>query len=679
MGPKRKEFLKPSKPKGKVKAPEPQTENDFLEAADEHEQAAGKWRAGDAAKATRFFNRAIDTYNEGLKKHPQSFDLAYNKANLEYSLTEDERILPHLGSRMALLEETLNSHRHATSLNPTNTDILFNTAQVLTSLAEAGLEDGTQEAAKTPARQLLEEAVDIFTGCLQKQQQEYEQMQAEIAKAQASGEYQEAWEGNRSQPAEAKEHDNTDTDSASEGPGDWATVEEPVTPTTILETCTAQLGALITLLGLYTPEDLPSIEKKAQDGLLTASEIIPGLINIIDASPESDDEDEPEAGPTLSIGQSAATEEASTSPKEDAVLAAANFQVSIAEAMYRSGRSSSAQYAQQVEQTFSTLIKEAQRTTAPGLAYINVGSSYADALIDLASSIADSLQYTESSPTFTSDLEIQWTALSQAQKTLTELSSAPLSSLLHASRLADIFMARGDTDLFRFRIATTPGAKAAWANSRAVVVANAGVFYRGARSYAQNASAAQTRATADAKAIVAEILKEVSSGSSSRKDTWKGRNSDVAAVLGQMVEEGIVAEENAQGLLDFTTVEQTNALFKTLSRRSKPAPHPFLLSLLNMTDSHKHSDPRKKPEARLAGASDTRKDAFVNLLRDDSSDEDPDHRSDKPGNETVSFMQALRETGSKVKRLSVDLFNKGIKDSDGSNKGDAENGGSKTI
>lgn len=80
MGPKRKELLKPGKPKGKLKAPEPQTENDFLEAADDHEQAAGKWRAGDAAKATRFFKRAIDTYNEGLRKHPQSFDLAYNKS-----------------------------------------------------------------------------------------------------------------------------------------------------------------------------------------------------------------------------------------------------------------------------------------------------------------------------------------------------------------------------------------------------------------------------------------------------------------------------------------------------------------------------------------------------------------------------------------------------------------------
>ena len=78
MPPKRKDFLKP-KPKGKMKPQEPQTENDFLEAADEHEQAAGKWRAGDAAKAARFFNRAIDAYNEGLKRHPRSFDLAYNK------------------------------------------------------------------------------------------------------------------------------------------------------------------------------------------------------------------------------------------------------------------------------------------------------------------------------------------------------------------------------------------------------------------------------------------------------------------------------------------------------------------------------------------------------------------------------------------------------------------------
>lgn len=58
---------------------EPETEDEFLDAADEHEKAAGKWRRGDAAKSMRFFQRAIDAYAAGLAKFPKSFDLAYNK------------------------------------------------------------------------------------------------------------------------------------------------------------------------------------------------------------------------------------------------------------------------------------------------------------------------------------------------------------------------------------------------------------------------------------------------------------------------------------------------------------------------------------------------------------------------------------------------------------------------
>jgi hypothetical protein len=444
-----------------------------------------------------------------------------------------------------LLEETLNSHRHATSLKPSNTDILFNTAQVLTSLAEAGLEAGTQDA----ARDLLEEAVDIFTKCLDAQQQEYQQMQADIAKAQASGEYQEAWGGDRPEPTESEQEMET-ASASSEAAGEWATVEEPVTPETILETCTAQLGALTTLLGLYNPADLASIEKKAQDGLDTAVGKVPALISIIDASPQADLEDEPQAGPTLSLDPSAAME-ASTTPKDDAILAAANFQASLAEAMYRSGRTTSTQYAQAVEQTFARLVKESE-TDSPDLAAANIRSSYADALIDLASSLSDSIQYAASSSTLLLDLEVQWTALSQAQKSLTQLSSAPYVSLLSAARLADIFLARGDTELFRFRIALSESAKPAWESSKGVVVANAGVFYRGARSYAERAGAADVRGTADAKAIVAEILKEVASGSQTRKEHWKGRSEDVATVLGQMVEEGIVGQENAEGVLVWT-------------------------------------------------------------------------------------------------------------------------------
>jgi hypothetical protein len=163
--------------------------------------------------------------------------------------------------------------------------------------------------------------------------------------------------------------------------------------------------------------------------------------------------------------------------------------------------------------------------------------------------LADGTQYTPASPTFTTDVDIQWTALTQAQSLLTQLASAPYTSILSASRLADIFLARGDMDLFRFRIALFADAKPAWVKSKMVLVGNAGVFYRGARTYAEKAGAAEVRAAADAKAIVAEILKEVAGGSQAVKGTWKGRSAGVARVLEQMVEEGIVGRENVEGVL----------------------------------------------------------------------------------------------------------------------------------
>jgi hypothetical protein len=548
MPPKKKDFLRP-KPKSKAKTQEPQSENDFLEAADEHEQAAGKWRAGDAAKAARFFNRAIDVYSEGLKRYPQSFDLAYNKANLEYSITEDERMVAQFGNRTALLEATLNSHRFAISLNLMNTDISFNAAQVLTSLAEASLEVGTQGGSRAPARALLEEAVDIFTKCLESQQREYEQMQAEIAKAQASGEYQEAWNGGGVPLNNAPSEEEAETaSSSSEAQGDWATVEEPITAETILETCTAQIGALTTLLGLYDPSDLSNIEKKAHDGTDTATGKIPALLNLIDTTPSLKRPDEPKAGPTLSIGASA-VEEVTTTPKEDAILAVANFQSTIAEVAYRSGRSTSTEYAQTVEQIFSKIASGSDGAAGSDLSKANMLSSYADALIDLASALSDGAMYTPSSQTFLTDITIQWTALTQAQTFLTQLAAVPYTSILSASRLANVFLARGDTDLFRFRIVLFEQAKPAWAKSKMVLVGNAGVFYRGARTYAEKAGAIEVRGTADAKAVVAEVLQEVASGSQATKESWKGRSADVAKVLEQMVQEGIVDRENVDGVL----------------------------------------------------------------------------------------------------------------------------------
>lgn len=59
------------------------------------EEAAGKWRAGDATKSMRFFAKALDTYDEGLRKFPTSLDLAYNKlVSSDIKVSFETRLTP---------------------------------------------------------------------------------------------------------------------------------------------------------------------------------------------------------------------------------------------------------------------------------------------------------------------------------------------------------------------------------------------------------------------------------------------------------------------------------------------------------------------------------------------------------------------------------------------------------
>jgi hypothetical protein len=274
----------------------------------------------------------------------------------------------------------------------------------------------------------------------------------------------------------------------------------------------------------------------------TAQTKVPQLISIIQQTPSSKPAEEPAAGPTLSLSSSPAVEEP-TSPKDDAMLAVANFQVSMAEVTYRSNSCTSEQYASQIESTFAPMLQEQNDGKSLSTYSVNVRASYADAFIDLSSAIADNPYYTDASPTFAADLEIQWTALTQAQTILTALSTGNSASVLSATRLADIFLARGDADLFRFRISSFPSAKPSWVKSKNVLVGNAGVFYRGARSYAEKAGLADVQKTADAKAVLAEMFKAAATGAGMDRRRWVGKVTEIEKVMRQMIDEGIVGQE----------------------------------------------------------------------------------------------------------------------------------------
>lgn len=116
--------------------------NDYVAAGVSLEEAGEKWRAGDSSKSSRFFVRAIETYEAGLKQFTHSFDLVYNKyllsqrlhanvlttsrARLQYELSQQPRLLAELPiSLVELLQLTLESHRAALHLKQDDADALL--------------------------------------------------------------------------------------------------------------------------------------------------------------------------------------------------------------------------------------------------------------------------------------------------------------------------------------------------------------------------------------------------------------------------------------------------------------------------------------------------------------------------------------------------------------------------
>ncbi|KAF2095534.1 hypothetical protein NA57DRAFT_59530 [Rhizodiscina lignyota] len=386
-----KQAPKPKKKAGSSKQALPESENDFLELADEHERGGGKWKAGDAVKATRFFVRAIETYNAGLLKFPESFDLAYNKAHLQYELYQDPRILPHLGPRLEILKETVQAHRYALRLNEQNADVLFNTAQVLTSLAEE-LDDEGASGSQENAIQLLQEAVELFSSCLSRQEMEFYERQSDLAEAQVQFD-------NMAASAETQTEEVIETSSTTSEPAQqWALIEDPITADTLLESALAQLSCLSTLISLSVPvpsSTLASLTEIANPLIQTK---ISSYISLIPTTSTKDVESTASL-PVLSITSNAtATFTPSTQTqvprnpqseaRAEANIAVANFRAVAADAEYRSSLADLETYAVRLKDAFETIVgDEIARDASSNVAakyLLSVASSYADALDDLA-------------------------------------------------------------------------------------------------------------------------------------------------------------------------------------------------------------------------------------------------------------------------------------------------------
>ncbi|ELR05507.1 hypothetical protein GMDG_07429 [Pseudogymnoascus destructans 20631-21] len=420
--PKPKQFLKDDsrKKKSAKHAPQvPETADEFLAAGVDHEEAGEKWRGGDAAKSTRFFVRAIDTYEAGLTKFPDSFDLAYNKARVQYEITQHPKLRGQLpGNLLDLLHVALESSRRALSLKQDDPNVIFNTAQLLTSLAEALDDVGSDAGSLVP---LLEEAVELFQRCLTLQEfrfSESEALRDSINADDAPGSPPDSDGGAPLTPA---------AQAASLQPSEeqWASIVEPTTPDTLLDTILALLETLTVLASKLDSRGLAALEEYT-------STLLTKLPTYLAPSPTR----APELG-----------------------LTRANLLSALAEAGFRAGTIDTATYERAITGAFRDLDLAAD---PKGL------TDKADAMLAFAAALR-----TQPVEDGQQQIVTRWGALTQAGSALGAASKLP-----GAMNLARIHLARGDAEMLRFRVKDGTGYPG---NVDAgVLVKNAGVFYRGA-------------------------------------------------------------------------------------------------------------------------------------------------------------------------------------------------------
>jgi hypothetical protein len=442
-----KQFARPGKaPKAKVI--EPQTPDEFQEAADKEEETGGKWRAGDPAKSGRAFLRALEVYDKGLKKFATNFDLAYNKARLELELTQSPEIVDKLGlDLVALLRQTLDSHRVALALDAENVDVRFNASQVLTSLAEvlSESEDGEDEEAV----KCLHESLEMLEGCLARQEMAIEQQKADFPSSGDEGAEEEDGgvpvEGGAEAKAETAEKADEEGDAE-----DWeeekeqsAVIVNPVTGSDLLDTVHASLSALTTLIPLVGESALGNLGDMAH---AFTDNKAPNYIALLP-------EDEQDAA-KLEVG-----------------LARASFIAAYADAQYA---------ARLIE--FKTYIERLQAFDMPG----KDGDAHALMTEAQARSeaVLSALDQGDSSPSEFPASDC-WKQLSITQDRLTKASKLTTDDAKECK--AEVYAAKGDAELLRYRLASMPGSTLSESirNSGLTLLSNAFTFYKGAGNHAK--------------------------------------------------------------------------------------------------------------------------------------------------------------------------------------------------
>jgi len=398
---------------------------------------------------------------------------------LQYQIIQDRRIARHFGTPIDLTYETLKAHRYALQIAQENADALYNTAQVLSSLAELLGEHDDPEG-RADAIRSLQEAIELFSACLTRQELEFSERQARLQEFNAASTEDQGGVSLQEQPpgTETRKSSVSNSDST---PEEWATVVEPVTANTLLDTGLAQLAALAILADMSAPSQDGALANISEIATPLIKQRIPYYISLI--STVLEEPEETPRGPSLSITATSATMSAaqsrSTNPRQaaeaQAGLTIANFTSSLSEAEYRSDQISAEIYSSRLSSAYDALILTQGQEISPE--NTDALTAYADALLDFSTAVASNSYKSEAE-----SATLQWQALVLAQALLGRCTKATWTT---SEKKSQVYQARGDIELIRSQLAQRPSASAAVAKNATVIAKNAGVYYRGAIGYAK--------------------------------------------------------------------------------------------------------------------------------------------------------------------------------------------------
>ena len=401
----------------------------------------------------------------------------------------------------------LDSHRLALTIDQDNADLLLyvstsctvglllkscsNTAQVLTSLAEDVSEGRTSsQSSKDEGLNHFQEVLELLQRCLNVQ--EFKFTQAQENAAQESETHIDP--GDRDHSARSSSASDVSEEEV------WASVEEPVTKDTLIDTALAQMDTLTAICGLGSfNSGLAWIEEYYRTTLQDKI--------------------------TLYLE--------GTGRYHEAALAKANFISALSDAAFRSGRLDLATYETELNVAFSH--QDLNLSADPrGLC------DKADAELAFNASIQASIQQAQTKELIQVG-SICWKHITKALDSLTAASKIP-----DAQNLAQIHLRRGDCELWRLRLGEAPLKYELTIKSVPTLLKNAEVYYRGAAALGSRSGGAKDE---QKEAEVKEVIAAGLAGATQRFLSLLALEKDaVESVVEDMKDEGLLGPESLKSI-----------------------------------------------------------------------------------------------------------------------------------